>query len=277
MYELRFSIWLVLCVACSGEPSRLIDAGSSINPNPRELCPGGTRTTLSATYRSTAPETPEEAFATANGRQFLLVNGDCKFWVNTQSWFTMSGQLSESDVIDLTELLHYEDLPKLDGTWRNDCYDPAMLAVSDTESVVKCDCDCSDSSTPQAVRDLSQGFWKLLPKLAKSGGEWSGAAIVLVLQDDTLEDQDALPGPDGVEVDTVLTPADEARETITAGEKLKGVAIAKEHADQFRELMVEYFVRYSERAVAGNPLPLVHEGVFFGVYLRDDLHFSGTD
>lgn len=259
--------------ACNRESLRGAD-GSTDTAIP-ELCAGGDGITLDATFRSTAPTAEGVRFATEPGYRFLVVNANCEYWVNEQSWFTRHGILTDEEATSLAESLNYADLRLLKGTWRTECSDPAILSVSAAGSSVTCDCDCSGSRVPAGVKDVARGFWAVLPGLADQGENWSGPASVLVLEDDTLEDQHPLPWPSDINLDDLLLDRSVARETIRNGLPLPGVAIDTKTAQTFRQLMAEYAEGHPGRAVAGNPLPLFIGQEYYAVYLRDELNKSG--
>lgn len=235
------------------------------------LCAGGDTVSLAARFHSTATSPAEERFVTEPGYRFLVVNADCEYWVNEQSWFTRHGVLTEEEASTLSKRLHYAELGALDGTWRGDCYDPPILSIVAAGHEMRCECDCSGAGVPADVADVARGFRELLPELAAQGANWSGPASLLVLEDSTLDDQDALPWPPSVDVEDVLLDHTAYRNTIQGGLPLPGVVISAETADPFRQLMTEYAKRHPDRAVAGDPMPLFQGEKYYGVYLRDEL------
>ena len=261
-----------LC-ACSGAQ---IDTGPDEQPRP--LCDETNDTRLLVRFDGSGPEPVEGQFALASGVQYLYVTGQCEFWVNEQSWFTKHGRLDDAAAKNVESFFGFSDLRGMRGTWRTrECYDASILRVSDGQSTATCLCECQESGTPGVLRAVSDGLGEFLQELMAEGAVWDGPMDALIFEEETLEDQEPVSWSDELELADYLTPREALAQAFETDTLPDGKLVEGRSAELLRGMIAEYELAHASRALLGNPVPALHEGITYAIYARDRLPIATLD
>lgn len=208
-----------------------------------------------------------DAFVGSEGAHRLRVSGRCEYWVNDRAWFTQHGTLSDADAERISEALSYTELGAYEGRWpSSSCPDGGTVELKAQGHTVKCLCGCTREEVPPAVRGLSARFHALIEALAAEGETWDGPARVLVVQEDTLEDQDPLEWDLETPIAEIETPRSELS---GSSEPPEGTDLGEDETAQLRAMMRSYMGEFPSRSGLSSPLPVIDAGQTYGVYVRD--------
>jgi hypothetical protein len=106
-----------------------------------------------------------------NGSPFLYVDGNCRYWVQSDDGWagSRSGVLTPSQASQLEADTHYADWIR--GDWRTPTLADASLDILyDTSVKLSCSSLCGSSSAPDFLKDVTARFADIVRPLSTGGG-----------------------------------------------------------------------------------------------------------
>jgi hypothetical protein len=207
-----------------------------------------------------------------NGAHYIFVDGQCNYWVNhpNQVWDeTRSGVLDVETAARLGESLHFGAWSDLRGTWSGDggVFDAPVLIFDDAMSAVICADLCDGPGVAGAVKAMRDAFPVVAQELWDRGSPAASGVRAIAVA--------GQPGPGIPFVDWPLARpiADFVRsgQSIGVGEGTLEADVAS--ARSLQELRAS-FLRGDHGAFVWNMLPVMSDGAYYQLYLRDALPFE---
>jgi len=258
-----FAVALIAGASCGG-PGK--------PPAPIKLCSEGRELSFGARLDDGSASSTQLRFGQLNGSVFLYVSDECEFWVNKLSWFTYYGSLNEAAATELHDAIQFDQLAMAEGSWSTaNCLDAPLLSVRAAGGHSECLCGCKQAGTPHSLRQFNDALVSIVDGLSSRGSQWTGEIEILVVEEPTLEDQQPVEWPTEFELATYLTDLNSLGRTDALPD---GIVPPPLLLEELRALMDVYAARRPDNTDMGSPLPVIHDGQYYGVYFRDILPLS---
>lgn len=257
---------LVVSGACASEPSK----------PPKPLCDPLTPTSGLVAVEQRVPVervAQGQAVMFDNGGLYMFVDARCNYWVSNPSerWAeTRTGVLDAASALELGERLHFGAWDDLRGVWSDPSggiYDAPMLVFDNSKNAVLCVFLCGAPDVPAVVKAMRDEYALVEQELWDRGEPVvSGVHAIAVASE---------PGPGVPFVDWPLSRpiSDFVRADAFIGLGEGTLEDDPVSAQALKELRAS-FLRGDHGAFGWDMLPVVSDGAYYRLYLRDVLPFE---
>lgn len=266
------SVLLVLS-ACSNQEEDLREDAT------RKVCDGSSSIRLAVQAMPGRVDPDGSAVQVENGRQFLFVDGGCRYWVQTHlsSTAVHTGVLDANQEEALTRGLRYRSWEWLKGNWQGEqsYKDWGAIYFWDASHTVACHDGCQMPTTPVGFRDVL-AYWdekNVVDTLWKAGTPVQGGGVRFLMVAATTSTPTPLDWPLEQPAEDFLVPVDEVFSLRPGDSRLVD---KPDEVQKLRDLRAAYQARPDLVNYTAGKLPIrgVGKPPVYGLLMRDTLPFE---